>query len=485
MSPRRLLRPIVGILTLGVGALGASGCATNPVSGKTQLSLYSEAEEVQLGRAEDQKTVAQIGLYGGDTLQAYVQQLGMQLAGSTERPKLPWTFRVLDDASVNAFALPGGYVYVTRGILTHLTSEAELATVIGHEIGHVTARHSVNQLSKATMANLGLSAAAILAGSQELATLGGAGLEVLFAKFSRNDETQADSLGVRYAFQGGFDPRPMADVMTMLGRVGGAEGGRLPNWLASHPAPENRRQQIEKQVAALPGDLSRTAVNRDEYLTRLRDMEFGDNPREGFFGGAAFYHPQLKFSMRFPQGWQAENTRSSVLAMSPDNSAAISLALAEGRDAASARDAFFGSEGIQAGGNWRSELALPASGGYFQAATKDGPLQGLAAFVSHGGQVYRLLGFATNAGWQKHGGALEAAVASFGELKDPQLLAVEPKKLALVRLPEAMTLQEFAERYPSTVPVETLALINQVQPGDTLPAGMLVKRVVGGVLPKP
>ena len=127
---------------------------------------------------------------------------------------------MLDDASVNAFALPGGYVYVTRGILTHLTSEAELATVIGHEIGHVTARHSVNQLSKATMANLGLSAAAILAGSQELATLGGAGLEVLFAKFSRNDETQADSLGVRYAFQGGFDPRPMADVMTMMQQLG-------------------------------------------------------------------------------------------------------------------------------------------------------------------------------------------------------------------------------------------------------------------------
>jgi predicted Zn-dependent protease len=277
----------------------------------------------------------------------------------------------------------------------------------------------------------------------------------------------------------------MADVMTMLGQVSGAEGGRLPTWLASHPAPENRRQEIEKQVAALPGNLSGAAINRDEYLTRLRDMEFGENPREGFFGGNAFYHPQLKFSMLFPKGWQAENSSSAVVAMSPDHAAAISLELAGDRDASSARDAFFRADGIQAGGDWRSQLDLPASGGYFQATTNNGQLRGLAAFVGYGEKVYRLLALATNAGWQKHGNVLEAAVASFAELKDPRVLGVEPSKIALVRLPEAMTLQEFAQRYPSTVPIETVALINQVQPAATLPAGLLVKRVVGGVLPKP
>jgi predicted Zn-dependent protease len=485
MSSRRSLGAVVGLATLGIGALGASGCATNPVSGKSQLSLYSEAEEIELGREEDQKTLVEVGLYGGDTLQAYVQQLGLQLAASSERPKLPWTFRVLDDPSVNAFALPGGYVYVTRGILTHLTSEAELATVLGHEIGHVTARHSVSELSKATMASLGLSAAAILAGSDDLAAIGGIGLELLFSKFSRHDESQADSLGVRYALQGGFDPRPMTDVMTMLGRVTDAEGGRLPTWLASHPAPENRRQQIEQQVAALNVDLGQLAVNRDAYLTRLQNMEFGEDPREGYFGGNAFYHPQLKFSMRFPKGWETENSKASVVAVSPDSAAAISLELADGKDPSSARKAFFGGEGIEEGDDWDSGLDLPASGGYFRATTDDGEMQGLAAFVSYGGQVYQLLALATDAGWQSHSDVLEQAVASFAALKDPRLLRAEPKKLALVKLTEAMTLQEFGRRYPSTVPIETVALINQVQAADVLPAGMWVKRVVGGVLPKP
>src|SRR6059036_688194 len=203
----------------------ALGCAVNPATGSRQLMLVSESQEISMGRDYDNQVVASIGLYPDSTLQRWIQQFGARLAATSERPNLPWSFRVVDDPVVNAFALPGGFIYVTRGILAHLGSEAELASVVGHEIGHVTARHSVSQMSKAQLLDVGVIVGMIL--RPQLQNFGGlaqAGLELLFLKYSRNDESQADELGLRYLTRAGYDPRPMTQVFRTLDRVGTAEG---------------------------------------------------------------------------------------------------------------------------------------------------------------------------------------------------------------------------------------------------------------------
>src|SRR5438093_2557951 len=152
------MRPCPPLLLVAGAALA---CATNPATGARQIMLVSESQEIAMGRDYDKQVAASIGLYADTALQRWIQQFGTRLAATSERPKLPWTFRVVDDPVVNAFALPGGYIYVTRGILAHLNSEAELAGVVGHEIGHVTARHPASQTSKQQLAPLGLAVASI------------------------------------------------------------------------------------------------------------------------------------------------------------------------------------------------------------------------------------------------------------------------------------------------------------------------------------
>src|SRR5690606_471691 len=319
----------LGALLLATTLLFAA-CVRNPATGQRQFSLISEAQEIQMGREYDAQIVASLGLYPDTALQRYVQELGSRLAATSERPHLPWTFRVLDDPVVNAFALPGGYIYVTRGILAYLGSEAELASVLGHEIGHVTARHSVSRMSTQQLAQLGLAVGVLLRPELEsVAGLANAGLSVLFLKYSRDDERQSDDLGLRYMRRGGYDPREMADVFAMLESVSSAEGGgRVPEWLSTHPDPGNRRDRIERQVAALPPDSQSGRVERESFLRRLNGLVFGDNPREGFFRGNEFLHPELAFRFSFPAGWSTSNQKSAVVAVSPNQDAVVQITLA-------------------------------------------------------------------------------------------------------------------------------------------------------------
>jgi predicted Zn-dependent protease len=261
-----------------------------------------------------------------------VSDLGLRLARASERPNLPWTFRVVDDPIINAFALPGGYIYVSRGILAHFNSEAELASVLGHEIGHVTARHSVQQLSKQQLAQIGVGVAQIAAPRLgDFLGVAVAWLELLFLKFSRDDENQADQLGLRYMRRGGYDSREMVKVYVMLERVSGASGGgRLPDWQSTHPNPADRQQRINSAVAALPPDSVGTIVRRPEYLGRVDGIVFGENPREGYFKDSQFYHPDLRFRMTFPAGWRTFNTRQVVAAQPTQEDAQILLTAGPG-----------------------------------------------------------------------------------------------------------------------------------------------------------
>ena len=213
-----------------------AACATNPVTGKREISLVSEQQEIQIGQEGAQQVAQEVGLVNDQALQNYLQSVGSAIASKSERPNLPWTFRAVDDPSPNAFALPGGYIFVTRGLLDLMNNEAELATVLGHEIGHVTARHSVQQMSQQQLAQLALGVGAIL--SPTVAQLGEAasqGLGLLFLKYGRDDERQADDLGFRYALNQGYDVRYMDDVFRSLQRIGEtSRQSPLPTWLATH-----------------------------------------------------------------------------------------------------------------------------------------------------------------------------------------------------------------------------------------------------------
>jgi predicted Zn-dependent protease len=472
----------LAVVMTGCFALVAS-CTVNPATGERQLTLMSETQEIQIGRQSHDSVIASFGLYPDDGLQDYIQGLGAELAATSERPDLPWSFAVVDDPLVNAFALPGGYIYVTRGILAHFNSEAELVSVLGHEIGHVTARHSVEQMSQQQLANLGLGVA--MAASEDLRPYAGLavqGLQLLFLKFGRDDERQSDDLGLRYMTRAGYDPNQMPPVFHTLDRVSEAQGGgRIPVWASTHPNPENRAERIAAQIEGMPAESRAGTVNRSDYLRRLDGLVFGDNPREGYTIGSTYYHPEFEFSLDFPDGWRIVNQRQAVAVLSPDQDAIVVLTVAEEQSATAAEAKFFAQEGIERGSSWRAGFSH-----FWTLATPQNPqtVRGGVGFFSHGGRVYRLLGYTATDRWNSLVRPIQGSLDSFRGLSDRRYLDVEPARIELVELPRAMTLAEFHGRYPSTVELDTLAIVNGVDADDRLEAGRLVKRVVGGKLPE-
>src|SRR6185369_3240615 len=299
------------------GALLA-GCATNPATGKREISLVSESQEIELGNQVQASTRTSIGDYPDNRLQSYISTLGQRLAATSERPTLPWSFEVIDDPAVNAFAAPGGKIFVTRGILPYLDSEAELAGVVGHEIGHVTARHTAQQITRQQLFSLGLVVGSVA--SSRIASAAGAlqqGLQLLFLSFSRENEAQADELGFRYIRRANYNPNEMSDVFRVLERVGSLSGeGRVPTWAATHPAPEDRLAKAEQRAATVPADSIRgSIINHDALLRVIDGIVFGANPRQGYFEGTRFLHPDLRFRYDFPSGWKTQNQADAVVAV--------------------------------------------------------------------------------------------------------------------------------------------------------------------------
>jgi predicted Zn-dependent protease len=472
-------------LSLGAGAALAVACAVNPVTGKSQLSLVSESQEIDMGRQSAQSVAQTIGYYDDAAVQAYVAGIGMKMAAASERPQLPWEFHVVNDGAVNAFALPGGFIFVTRGLMTSITNEAELATVVGHEIGHVTNRHSVQQISRAQIAQIGLGVGSIL--NSTVAQLGGVfgqGLGVLFLKYSRDAENEADLAGFRYALNQGYDVRQMINMFETIQAVSqlSGGGGRVPEWLATHPDPGNRIQTTEARLDTLHKDLSNAIVRRDEYLQRINGMVYGEDPRQGFFRGALFLHPDLRFQLQFPDGWKTQNTADAVVGASPSQDAMIQLQLAGKTAPADAARQFLSQQGVKAGqGTTQSINGLPAASSYFTAQTQQGQVEGLVTFISHGGNTYGILAYTGASGLKTYDQAFRTTAGSFRELKDPAALNVRPARIELVKVDQEMTLAQFQQRYPSTVKIEEVALINGLDgPDATLRPGRQYKRVVAG-----
>jgi predicted Zn-dependent protease len=461
-----------------------AGCAVNPATGRRELSLVSEAQEIQMGRDADPQVTASIGVVDEPALQAYVAGIGQRMAAVSERPQLPWSFKVVDDPVVNAFAIPGGFIYVTRGILAYFDTEAELAAVLGHEIGHVTARHSASQMSRQQLQTLGLGVGMIFSETvREYGGLAQAGLQVLNLSYSRGDESQSDELGLRYMTRVGYDPTAMIGVFQMLAEVSGGEG-RVPEWQLTHPYPENREATTRARIAE-QGIAPGGTVARDAYLDHIDGLVFGENPREGYFQGTRFTHPDLQFGLTFPDGWTTVNQRAAVGAISASQDAAIVLEVVEdgGAPATELRD-FLAQSGVT-GGPTREDGFGPVerARASFNLSTQDVTYRGEVAFIRYRDTVYRMIGYTTPDRWSGYSSAVAAAISSFRAITDPAILGIQPWRIDIVTLSGASSLNTYAQRNPGPVDAATLGKLNRHDPGEVLSAGTRIKRVVGQPLP--
>ena len=471
---RRFLLPLL--------AAALAACAVNPVTGHRELSLVSESQEIQLGLQGKADVQHSIGVYQDSALGAYISSVGTRIAKSTERPDLPWSFQIADEPVVNAFALPGGPVFIARGILPYFNSEAELVSVLGHEIGHVTARHSARQMTRAQLAGLGLGVASALdPGVARYAGLAQQGLGLLFLKYSRDDESQADALGFRYGLQDGWDMRDGTKMFNTLARVSGPPGQRLPEWQSSHPEPEGRAQANEARVQAAEArgvKFDTLRVDRNGYLRRIDGIVYGDDPRQGYFTGTTFYHPALKLMFAFPDGWKTQNSAGSVDGLSAAKDAVISFSATGTATPQATGQAFAGQAGLQAGAgqgltiNGMTAYTLP-----FQAQTDQGPVAGRAVWVAMDGTTYQFLGYGAASDAGRNDPIILGVARSFARLTDPAKLSVQPKRVRIVTLRSAQTIVEAGSANGGTLTDAELASLNGVGVGDVLPAGMLVKIV--------
>jgi len=477
----RSLREIGAWVVIGLGAIASDSCSVNPATGHSEFNLVSESQEIAMGKEAADAVPREMGIYSDTAVQAYVSRIGMKLAAGSERPQLPWRFQVVDDPAVNAFALPGGFIFVTRGIMTDLESEAELASVMGHEVGHVT-RHSARQITREQLAQMGLAVGSVV--STTFANLAGAaqaGLQMLFLKYSRGDESQADELGYRYALKQNYDVRAMRGVFETLDGVTKAAGGaRVPEWQSTHPAPENRIQAVDARIAATQTDWSTKRLGQDDYLKIIDGMVYGDDPRQGFTQGSTFLHPNLKLQMAFPEGWKIQNRPGGVVGVSPQQDAVVQLTFAGASPEESAKS-FFGGEGITPGQTRKEQVnGLSAISGEFQAQADQTPVAGQATFVSYQNRTYALIGFTKADSYQNYARTIRTSLTSFKALTDPKALAVQPNRVKVRQLTRAMTLPEFNKTYPSAISLSELALVNRVDSTATLKQGQYVKQVMGG-----
>lgn len=461
-------------------------CAVNPVTGKRELMLLSEADEIKLGQQTDQQVVQTYGLYEDPTLTAYISAIGQKMAQLSHRPHLKYDFKVMDTPVINAFAVPGGYIYVTRGILAYLNDEAELAGVIGHEIGHVTARHSAKQYSKSQLAQIGLGLGSLLSESfRKYAGIAQMGVGLLFLKYSRSNEYEADQLGVEYSTKAGYDANRMAAFFETLERLHpSADGSGLPEWFSTHPNPENRVEEVRKAARIWQQKVGKKnyAVNREQFLRKIEGIVVGDDPRQGYLADLHFYHPLLKIQFPVPSNWQYNNTPSQVQLYTSDQSAVIIFTLENTASPAQAAAAFLSNSNAVA-----QQQDAVIVGGFpgvrllAQLNTQDGLLQILSYFIQKDGHIFTFHGFSAAANFANYLQTFERTMKGFRKLSDPKRLNVQPDRLILKRVETTGTLKKIFESWG--IPqeeIEKLAIMNGLKLEEQVPAGRLIKLIKAG-----
>ena len=474
----------------------SAACATNPVTGKKQMSLLSEAEELAIGQQQDVEIRREMGVYDDPELQRYVTNIGLDLARTSHRPNLPWTFTIVDNPAINAFALPGGYIYVTRGILAYLDDEAELAGVLGHEIGHVTARHAAQAYTRQAQANLALTVLSIFVPStRPFADVGAGGLGVLFLRHDREAELEADRLGVEYGSAAGWDPAGVPRFLATLARVDALSERGVPNWLSTHPAPDARVGQAEP-VAGKFASATAMKINRDQYQERIDGLVFGDNPKDGVVRGNVFLHPMLRIGLEFPDGWDVTNSPDAVMAKQPGTEHYMVLQEVEqprlpGQGSGGQGKRSIGDAAVEAmrkagytvvAGRMERINGLEAYLGLYRGNAKGkGKVLMRAAHISLGRQMYVVAGFAPEAEFERVDRELQPSLESFRQLSADEASRVRPNRVDFYVVRQGDSWQSIAARQgKGIVNAATLAIMNDRAVNVQPQSGERVKIVVEG-----
>lgn len=466
---------------------------TSPVSGNKRAYGYSWEEEKKIGQQSDNEIVAQYGLYNDERLSNYVKALGDELLEvshfnredtPSEYKNTDFTFRVLNSPVVNAFALPGGYVYVTRGLLSHLDNEAQLMVVLGHEIGHVAARHASQRAAEQQVSQLGIIGAAVLGESFGLD--GGNILQVssqtaqlLFLQYSRDDERESDRLGVEYSAMQGYEAAEGAEFFRSLKRISDQSGQSIPSHLSSHPDPGEREQTIPELAQKWEAEgYEQTIVDADEYLQMIDGMMFGENPREGFERNGVFYHPDLAFQFPVPAGFQTINQASAVILVNEAQDAVIQFSIdSESSSPEESVQAFLNQEGV----NTLQQQNLNANGynGYQAQANvqqEGGTLTIDISAISYGGNIYRFLSYTTAGQFSDYEQVFNSVPRGFDRVTDQSILNVEPVRLQVIRASRTAKFSDLVStNLPMNITLNEVAIINQVEVDEVIQQGSWLK----------
>jgi predicted Zn-dependent protease len=390
----------------------------------------------------------------------------------------------VDSPILNAFAVPGGYVYFTRGIMAHFNNEAEFAGVLGHEIGHITARHSVIQQRNTILAQIGLMAGVIavpeLANFVEPASMG---LGLLLLKFGRDAERQSDELGVQYSSKVGYDARYMGKFFSTLERFSAQAGAQsIPDFLSTHPDPGDRLNTVGKLATDWQAKNNATdlKVNRENYLRMIDGLIYGEDPKQGFVENNVFYHPELRFRFNIPATWNHQNSPSQFQMAPKEGNALMVLTLAEGTQADAAAAAFLEKHKLTQ--VERTGVTVNGLKGVRLVAdqvSEQGTLRIQNYFIEYGGLIYSLMGLAKGAEFATFQSMFTQTMQSFSALSDPDKLNRKPERIAIRKVERRQTLLETLREFKmSSTRHEELAILNGMQLSDVVEAGDWIK-VVG------
>lgn len=484
------LRILSILLGMGLLVFLSSGCAVNPVSGDSEVSFVSAEDEQKLGDQEAENVKKTMGLIEDPKTLAYVQTIGNRLAKHSPRKDVKYTFQIVDMEAPNAFALPGGYVYVSRGLLVLVNSEDELAGVMGHEIGHVAGRHAVQRVTR-SVATSPLRIATGIAGAavsivtpglgDSIAGVGEVASAAVIAPYSRDQEREADRIGQEMAANAGWDPEGLSSLLESLGKADRLLSGKehQSSFFDTHPATDERVAETRKHAAQLKtSPAPPIAKDHAALMANLDGLLVGGDPAKGVFIGDDFMQPTLGFYLRFPSAWKKQNTNEVVVAQSPDEKALVLLQLAgEGDDPVAVvrqiekqqRTKILG-KALQMRIN-----GLPAVQFSGKAKTREGVMGVLFTWIGHQGNVYQITGLSPDKSFAAYQGVFVETVNSFRALSREDRSKIKETRLRIVKARDGETLEELERRVNSEwLPVK-IAVANGLPEKGRLKGGQLIK----------
>lgn len=451
----------------------------------------SEEQEKALGAESHPSIVATMGLYDDKKLQAFINEKGMAMARISHRPNLPYQFHIVDSPVVNAFAVPGGYVYFTRGIMAHFNNEAEFAGVLGHEIGHVTAKHSARQQSSQLFGTAGLILGSVLLDrTGQLTEAAAQGLQLALLGYSRAHESESDEIGVQYSSKIGYDARQMANFFGTIKRIQDNSGQSIPQFQSTHPDPGNRQARVGKLAtdyqAKNPGNYE---VDRESYLRMIDGIIFGEDPKQGFVENDQFYHPELRFQFPVPRGWTHQNSPQQFQMGAKDGQSAMILMLAKGNSLDEAAQNLVKDLGLVVSENQRTTIngnpAIVLISQQQQQQQQGQPqqqqdprtrLQIGTWLIQYNNAIYALHGLAQAQAFNSRFDTFRQVAGGFRALTDPDKLNRQPERVRVRQAPRDGSFQEImaALGMPASR-LEELGTLNSMKAGDRVARGYLVK----------